>query len=197
MKYIVLGVTGGILLVPSLGTNLTQSKVSSGSAEAAGMIDTNEFVFFRATVSDSGAENTRLDVEVQPLGVAFTNTASASSPLVTSGNIAEAMVTLTTGVPVQGYHWQARSRNASGAVTAWVSFGGNAETDADFIIDLTPPEPTNLQQVMIFGGAIAGPGAIDTNGDVFLSADHDDPESESATHESEVRKLGEPYTGVA
>ena len=57
----------------------------------------------------------------------------------------------STGAPVPGsvtvtglsngvaYHWRARVRDAGGQVSAWVSFGGNAETSRDAAVDLTPP----------------------------------------------------------
>jgi hypothetical protein len=57
----------------------------------------------------------------------------------------------STGAPVQGvvtvtalangypYHWRARTRDAAGQTSGWVSFGGNAETTRDVGIDMTPP----------------------------------------------------------
>ena len=67
----------------------------------------------------------------------------------------------STGAPVQGsvtvtglssglsYHWRARVRDASGQVSGWASFGGNAETSRDVAVDTAAPSGA----VTIDGGA--------------------------------------------
>jgi hypothetical protein len=57
----------------------------------------------------------------------------------------------STGAPVQGvvsvaglttgsqYHWRARTRDAAGQTSGWVSFGGNAETVRDVAVDTAAP----------------------------------------------------------
>lgn len=37
------------------------------------------------------------------------------------------------------YHWQVRTKDGAGAYSSWVSFGGNAESASDFVVDNTNP----------------------------------------------------------
>src|SRR5205807_147385 len=72
----------------------------------------------------------RLEVEVEPLGTAFTGVPNGSGAAVANGTIATATVAgLTDNV---SYHWQARAVDQTGRAGPWASFGGNAETAADF-----------------------------------------------------------------
>ena len=103
---------------------------------------TNETsVVLKGVVSDPNAGNTvKLQVEVKPVGTPFTNVATAESALLASGSTAA----VTVGSLVNGtsYHWQARAEDNNGAASPWVSFGGNAETAADFLVDTDAPGVT-------------------------------------------------------
>jgi hypothetical protein len=92
---------------------------------------------FRAAVSGAASGGVQLDVEVQPLGTSFTGTPTASA----TGTGAGTILSVTVTVPaLGGYHWQARTVDlVSSAVSAWMSFGLNAETDADLYVVLPPP----------------------------------------------------------
>ena len=76
--------------------------------------------------------NVRIQVEVKPVGTAFDGaTGLFQSNLLTGGTVGSAAVSGLA--PSQEYHWRYRTVNgSSGAVSDWESFGGNAESAADF-----------------------------------------------------------------
>jgi hypothetical protein len=126
---------------PSSPTSLGQFKSDGVTVIAVGGATNQTTVIFKGTVSDPNADQTRLQVEVEPVGTPFTNTVSATSSAVASGGTAS--VTVNTGLTNgTSYHWQARAIDASNAPGTWSSFGGNAETAADFTIDTTGPTVT-------------------------------------------------------
>ncbi len=102
-------------------------------------------LIFRSTLSDPDpADTLTLEVEVRELGVAFTGIPTHQAigqPTVANSPIS---VNLSASVPADGsYHWQARSRDGSGGLSAWRSFpfpSSNAEATADFSVDTTPPK---------------------------------------------------------
>jgi pimeloyl-ACP methyl ester carboxylesterase len=89
--------------------------------------------------SNTGLTPLRLQVEIRPLGVAFTGNPTAVSGvlvLTKSGTVA------VSGLASGSYHWQARVVNTlTGAAAVWQSFGGVASgaSVADFIIVLREP----------------------------------------------------------
>jgi hypothetical protein len=132
---------------------LAQFRSDATTTIATGGFTNETSVVLKASVSDPDAGNTvKLQVEVKPVATAFTNVASAESGLLASGSTASTTVTgLTNGT---SYHWQARAVDNNGTASAWVSFGGNAETAADFSVDTDAPGVTINQ---------AGPQADPTN----------------------------------
>jgi hypothetical protein len=83
-----------------------------------------------------------------------------------------------------GYHWRARTCDNTGRCSAWLSFGGNPESAADFYFDavLEPPaSPTNLAQFQSDGttpiatGSHTG-GLVGTSVTVVLAATVTDPD---------------------
>ncbi|PYP48689.1 MAG: hypothetical protein DMD45_17300, partial [Gemmatimonadetes bacterium] len=90
-----------------------------GNTDQAGMV-------LRGGVSDPDPSDTlRLEVEVQPVGTAFTGAATGMSDPVANG--APAFVALTGLANNTAYHWQARARDQTGRASAWTTFGANAE----------------------------------------------------------------------
>jgi predicted phage tail protein len=105
---------------------------------ATGASTNQTSVVLKATGSDADAGDTvRLEVEVKPIGISFSNSATAQSSSVANGSTASA--TVTSLLDGTSYHWQARAVDNNGAASAWMSFGGNAETAADFIVDMSTP----------------------------------------------------------
>jgi hypothetical protein len=91
-------------------------------------------VAFRGTVSDLDAGQTlRLQVEVRPVGTAFTGQVSCQSALVANG--AGAACAVSNLPPDTKYRWRARTVDSGGAAGPWTPYGGNADTAADFSTD--------------------------------------------------------------
>ena len=119
---------------PNAPGNLGQFRQNGQTAIAVGdttALTTQSTVVFKANLTDPNAsDQIRLEVEVRPVAVAFSDTATApGSTLVANGGTAQVSV---TGLPKGNYHWQARAVDQSGRSSPWVSFGGNAETNTDF-----------------------------------------------------------------
>ena len=89
-------------------------------------------VVLKAVAIDADVGDTvKLEFEVKPVGTAFDgSTGVYPTALMTSGFTGSVSVNLPRG----SYHWQARTVDRGGNQSAWVSFGGNAETSADFKI---------------------------------------------------------------
>ena len=128
-------VVAGSAPPPNAPSGLAQFQSDGSTALDAGGTATSRSVVFKATVSaPTGGAALRLEVEVEPLGTAFSGTASGSGPATASGGTASA----TVGGLLDNttYHWQARTLDETGGASAWVSFGANAETDPDFRVAL-------------------------------------------------------------
>ena len=129
-------VAGGTFRInapPNVPTTPAQADGLGTLAVNAKTNDTS--ITFRASVSDPDnapvptTDTVRIEVEVRPVGTAFTNTGSLS-PLVAEG--ATASTTIGALVPGTDYHWQVRAIDVNGGKSPWVSFGGNAESAGDF-----------------------------------------------------------------
>ena len=121
--------------------DLAQFKSDGTTSIAIGGATNETSVVLKGTVSDPDAGNTvKLQVEVRPIGTAFSNVSMGESGLLASGSTAS----VTVGSLVNGtsYHWQARAVDNNGAAGAWASFGGNTEADTDFLVDTDPPTVT-------------------------------------------------------
>ncbi len=119
---------------PNAPSNLGQFRQNGQTAIAVGdttALTPSSTVVFKAMLTDPNlSDQIRLEVEVRQVGVAFSDTATApGSALVANGGTAQVSV---TGLPKGNYHWQARAVDQTGRASAWVSFGGNLESDVDF-----------------------------------------------------------------
>jgi hypothetical protein len=122
-------------------TALAQLQSGSLVPIPVGGIPLSNRVVIQGTVSDPDAgQHVLLDVEVQPVGRTFLDQPIYSGALVSSGSTTR--VTVGPFAEDTGYHWQARARDASGNVSAWVAFpitAPNPETDVDFGYPSLPP----------------------------------------------------------
>ena len=118
---------------------------------------TSRSAVFKATVSGpAGSSPVRLEVEVKAVGTAFTGTSSGSGASVAGGGTASATVGGLSDNTA--YHWQARAVDQGGGTSAWVSFGGNAETDPDFRVALAGTQLVfTVQPVTTIAGAPIAP----------------------------------------
>ena len=129
---------------PSLPANMAQLKTDSVTAIPVGAVTDQASVLFRALVVADSGQQVRLEVEVRTVGSAFVDTATVSSTPVPQGSVATVpSLVLADNV---AYHWQARAVDQTGRASAWTSFGGNAESVADFSVALTPTQLAILTQ---------------------------------------------------
>ncbi len=118
-------------------TALAQTN-SSGQAVVAGGALRNPLELDFSLTTDANSGSATPQVEVQPLGTAFTGQSNYSGSAVTATGNA-----VTAKVPVAdlkdgSYHWQARF-SVGDKNSDWVAFAAAGTTSADFIIDSTAP----------------------------------------------------------
>lgn len=129
------------VVAPSAPGDLAQLRTDGTTALAVGAWTNQTSVVLRFTMTDGNhAESLVPEIELKPVSTAFNGTGLRSGAAVASN-----------GAPVQGsvvvpglangvsYHWRARVRDASGQVSAWSAFGGNAETARDIAVDAVAP----------------------------------------------------------
>lgn len=127
---------------------------TSGDEIGIGATTPEDSVVIKGTINDPNrSDSVRLEIEIEPLGGPFSNVPTHQGQFVAvpGGSVAVAIRagSLTDN---SGYHWQARTCDRTGRCSAWLPFGGNAETDADFTVVVPPPPPPPG------GGAGTAPG---------------------------------------
>jgi hypothetical protein len=129
-------------LPPSSPQGLGQFKKDGSTAIAIGGTTNDNTVVIKGTVSDpNDADSVRLEIEIEPLGSPFTGASTHHSAFIAAsrGNV---VVPITAGsLGDADYHWQARSCDRTSRCSAWLTFGGNSETSADFTVNTTAPPP--------------------------------------------------------
>jgi Big-like domain-containing protein/invasin-like protein len=163
-----------------------------------GTADTSVVVLKAVVTDPDPGDQLRLQVEVRPAGTPFgTNTPTDSSAVVTSGATAAIRVGgLSDGV---GYHWQARVADQTGRAGPWTSFGGNAESAADFTVRVAhaPSTPTALGQFKSNGTTAISVGGTTNEGTVIFNATVSDPDAaDSLRLAVEVKPIGVPFTNT-
>ncbi|HEY6107381.1 MAG TPA: hypothetical protein VIV56_00635 [Gemmatimonadales bacterium] len=136
-----------VLHPPNAPTTLGQARGDGTGLLTGATTDTN-FVLLGGVVSDPDpGDQLRLEVEVRPLGTAFTAPTDSSAPVVDGGALQVSVGPLPGAT---SYHWRARAVDQAGDTSGWVSYGGNAETAADFTIasqQHAANSPTGLAQL--------------------------------------------------
>ena len=136
----------GPTTIPNTPTVLEQFANDGATEIATGGVTTNTTVVLSTNLIDADASDTLyVQIELRPLGEAFTNVAThTQSPPLSNPKNCTAGVSYDCGSIVinnlsrnTSYHWQARVRDNAGGITSWVSFGGNTEDSADFIVSGT------------------------------------------------------------
>jgi hypothetical protein len=89
-------------------------------------------VVLGGTVTDPHGDTVKLQVEIRPIGTAFTNGATHESGLAAAGGPAQ--VTVSGLANDARYHWQARAVNSHGAASAWVTFAARTASAPDFAV---------------------------------------------------------------
>ena len=118
-------------------SSLSQLNASSQTVSAGGALKNPlELDFTLTTNATTGSATPQ--VEVEPLGTAFTGQSNYSGTAITaSGSNLTAKVSVT-GLKDGSYHWQARTTVGS-VSSSWAPFAATGVTTADFIVDSTPP----------------------------------------------------------
>jgi len=126
-------------VAPDVPTSLVQKRVTAGTTMSVGDWTNETQVTFEAQATDTDNPDTlRLCVEADLLGVSFSDTEDlCGSGVAYSGSPVTVSVTLTGLSDDSEYHWQVRVKDAGGAYSSWVSYGGNPENERDFGIDST------------------------------------------------------------
>ena len=121
---------------PSPPTALGQFRSDGAtSISPIGTITNESVVVFKATVNDPDGDKVKLQIELRRLdefGGAFTGQPTQESTFVSSASQAQV---IAFGLVNGNYHWQARTINSTGAMSNWLSFGGNSENAANFIVN--------------------------------------------------------------
>jgi hypothetical protein len=146
------GVGGAGNAAPGLPTALAQFKADAVTPLAVGAWTNQTSIVLKFTMVDASAADTLTpEVEIKPVATAFTGAGLRAGLAVTStGAPVQGAVTVTGLVNGSQYHWRARTRDAAGQTSAWVSFGGNAETVRDVAVDATAPTGS----IVVAGGSL-------------------------------------------
>jgi hypothetical protein len=128
-----------VLETPAAPTSLGQFQAGTSTSIASGGTANNGTADLKATVNDADPGDTlTLEVEVVevPLfGDNFSDQRTEFRGGLGAGALGIVRVTRPRPPLVpQGYHWQARTCDQTGLCSGWVSFGTNAETAADFVV---------------------------------------------------------------
>src|SRR5881396_1300308 len=198
------GATGAYTLsvsrprAPAAPGSVAQLRSDSTTAVPLGSVTDEPTVVVRGVVTDPDiADTLRLQVEVQPVGTAFTDLPTAASDPVASGQ--PAVVALTGLGDDAAYHWQARALDQTGRSSAWVPFGSNAETVADFVtaVPQPPAAPGALAQFQSDGVASIAVGGTAKGRSVVFKATATDPNAADQLRlDVEVEPLGTAFSGV-
>ncbi len=117
---------------PNTPAFLAQYKSDGSTGLGFGGITDERTVVLKGDVTDPDGDWVSLDVEVRLVGTVFYNSpnCSSSGTVVSGGTAAMTCSALADGQ----YHWQARAKDSDGAMSGWLSAGGNSESNADFIV---------------------------------------------------------------
>lgn len=184
---------------PAAPTNLAQAQPDVGTSIPTGQFTTQPAVLLSGWMSDPDAgDQIVLQVEVQVVGVPFADSATAVSAPVHTDTVASVIVSgLADNL---AYHWQARAVDQTGRASAWVSYGGNAESDGDFGVSAVaepPTDPASLAQLKSDGTTAIAVGATTDETTVIFQAAVSDPDpGDSIRLQVEREPLGTAFTGT-
>ena len=184
---------------PTGPTTLAQLRADSLITVPPGGFTDQATVVLRGVLADPDPQDSlRLEVEVRPVGTAFTNLPTHVGGRVANGqNGFVAVPGLTNNT---GYHWQARTADQTGRASGWTTFGPNAETTPDFStsIPMPPAAPTALGQFQSDNTTLIPSGGTATGRSVIFKASVTDPNPGDQLHlEVEVQPIDVAFTGNA
>lgn len=158
----------------NLPTNLTQFKSDGVTGIPLGGTTDESTVVMQGGASDPDGDMVQLEVEVRQVGIGFLNEPNCvSGPAVASGGTAMATC---QGLVDGPYHWQARTKDSTGAVSGWLSAGGNLESEADFVVATQVP---NNPPTIISLNVDPDPDFIPVGRPVSFSINASDPDGDN------------------
>ncbi|PYP18084.1 MAG: hypothetical protein DMD52_02555, partial [Gemmatimonadetes bacterium] len=183
---------------PNLPDSLRQLRSDSITAiPVGGAVDQGPVVLGGA-LSDSNAQDTlRLEVEVRPVGTAFTGTPTAGSARVANGRRAFAAIAGLSNNT--SYHWQARTVDQTGRRSGWGAFGGNAESGADFTVAIPQPPNSPADQGQFKADGVTSltlDGTTDQLSVVFKALVTDPNPADQLHLDVEVEAVGTAFTNT-
>ncbi|HTK55737.1 MAG TPA: hypothetical protein VL295_02855, partial [Gemmatimonadales bacterium] len=183
--------------VPVAPTTLTQLLGDSVTVVNPGDTVSQNVLVFRGIVSDPDRpDSLRLEVEAKPKSLAFTGTATSLGAPVQNGQ--PAFVRVAGLADDSSYHWRARAVDQTGRVGPWLSYGGNPDTAADFVLGNSLAQPTALKQLKSDGQTNLVVGATNvTRAMIFSGLVTDPAQGEAVRLEVEYEPVGTPFTNVA
>ncbi|HEY6157905.1 MAG TPA: Ig-like domain-containing protein, partial [Gemmatimonadales bacterium] len=183
---------------PAAPGPLAQLRTDSVTPVLVGGSTDQASIVLEGVVSDPDPSDTlRLEVEAQPVGTPFTGVATAASGPLPAGM--PAFVALAGLANNTAYHWQARTVDQTERASAWTAFGGNAETDGDFVttIPQPPASPTDTAQFQSDGATAIPVGGTAAGRSVIFKATVSDPNpGDQLRLEVEVKPIGTAFNGV-
>jgi hypothetical protein len=190
-------ITATVAVPPNAPLNLKQRLVNDlVDIEVAEVID-EAAVRLKALVVHPRTEIVKLQVEVRPISQPFTGADVRESGFVDSGTVAQVVV---SGIPNDAWRWRARTVDSKGTTSAWIDFGGNAETDGDFVVAVPvnnpPADPPFVLQYQANGTSLIPAGGTTTQSSVTFSAIALDPDGDPAQLEVELKPIGAPFDGA-
>jgi hypothetical protein len=214
------GATGAFTLsavkerAPSPPQSALQFRKDSATAIGVGALTPQDTVVFKATVNDPNpGDSVRLEIEVLQTVSTFLGNATDSSAFV---SVASGARPVAVRVPPSGsprlqdnarYHWQARTCDKTARCSAWLSFGQNADTAADFVVNAVEENPV-LDSVSLnqYNGNSATPmpvgqgtgGGLGTTQTVTFKGMVTDPDPRDViVLEVEVKATGTAFNGLS
>jgi hypothetical protein len=183
---------------PRQATGLVQALSDSVTAVALGATVNDTVFVFKGAVSDLDlADSLRLEIEIQPVDLAFTGLPSDSSELGADG---DTLVIAVVGFADDTrFHWRARTTDQTGRSSAWVSFGGNGETEADFAVAVqeVPGSPSGAAQFRSDATTPIAVGGATPEATVVISGTVNDPDPTDLVRlEVEMRPLGIDFSNA-
>ena len=180
---------------PNAPTTLGQAR-SDGTGILTGATIDADMVILGATVSDADpGDQLRLQVEVRPVGTAFTGPTGSSDPVPDGGP----MQVLVGPLPgATSYHWRARAVDQTGDTSGWVAYGGNPDSATDFRVGVTPdPDPpgalAQLQSSDLSPIPVGGDASAST---IVISGVVSDPDAGRKVQlEVELEPVGQDFLG--
>jgi len=187
-------ITGGTQTTGPLAIGtLQQFRTTAGTAIPVGGVTAETQVTLRG-VATSATGLVGMDVEVKPIGQAFSNTPSGS---VAPNNASGATLSVIVGglTNTTSYHWQARPVSSVSGVGGWVSFGGNSEASTDFSVDTSTVSPPTALAQFENDGVTPLPLGGSTHAAVALAATNGTSSAGvQVSLEVELQPAGTPFT---